>query len=320
MAVADSPWKSVQDSPSRQLLWELSRLALAEQQESYGRLDRESREREVAHNNALAVATARHDKVRKDAEAERDRHERREQQERARRAEEARQHEERLRQAEAERERAERKRMVEEAEAAARAERAATQEREAEKARMKDEKDRRNAQATQAAQAAQARKQEQEAAERKKALEEGKAREAALAATARPSPNAQPVVSAEKASGPTISQKTTRDPVREAEHQRYLEIHRTLKEVRKFMLQQGKQNPKLKEKMGDMRREIRKSVGQLREGKGKNTAQVRAQTVDLLIDGTKPGGRPFRSTKFFEKRSIHSPNLKLASLRWSLVR
>ena len=44
---------------------------------------------------------------------------------------------------------------------------------------------------------------------------------------------------------------------------RYLKIHENLKFLRKSMVDQAKSNRALKERMGDMRREIRKSVGQL---------------------------------------------------------
>jgi nucleoporin GLE1 len=44
---------------------------------------------------------------------------------------------------------------------------------------------------------------------------------------------------------------------------RYAEIHKNLKTLRRSMADQAKTNPALKERMGDMRREIRKSVGQL---------------------------------------------------------
>lgn len=49
-------------------------------------------------------------------------------------------------------------------------------------------------------------------------------------------------------------------------HDRYAEIHKNLKMLRKSMLDQTKVNRALKERMGDMRREIRKSVGQLTSG------------------------------------------------------
>ncbi|KAI4265869.1 MAG: hypothetical protein L6R38_009124 [Xanthoria sp. 2 TBL-2021] len=266
MAVADvSPWKAAKDSPSRQLLWELSRLALVEQEESLERLDQACRERGAVLKSALDEAAARHDKVRKDAEAEGARIEQERQQAKARREAEHRQQEERERQAEAERERAARQRAAVE-----RAERAATQEREAEQARVKAEKDRQDAQK------AKAKKEEDEAAGRRKAEEERKAKEAAVAAAARSTPRTQPALSTTGQPVASTSQRTRLDPEREKEHQRYLEIHKTLKELRHFMDQQSKQNPTLKAKMGDMRRGLRKSVGQLREGRGANIKQNKA--------------------------------------------
>ncbi|KAL8724439.1 MAG: hypothetical protein Q9181_006820 [Wetmoreana brouardii] len=259
MALAESPWKSAKDSPSRQLLWELSRLRIYEQEEFYEQLDRESQEREAAHKNALAIAIARHEQVRKDAEAERDRQIKLEAE---RREAEARQEEERERQARAERENAEKQRAAERAEAAARAERAATREREAEAARQKAEKDRRDSQA------AEAKKQEQEAKARKKAEDERKSEEAA---TARSSQKTQPIIFPTQQSLTSNSQSPLHQLKREEEHKRYLEIHKSLKEMRNFMTEQAKQNPKLKSRTGDMRREIKKSIGQLREGKGANT-------------------------------------------------
>lgn len=61
-------------------------------------------------------------------------------------------------------------------------------------------------------------------------------------------------------SAPQSSTQTTPD--------RYTEIHRNLKGLRKSMVEQCKGNPALKARMGDMRREIRKSVGQLTVASG----------------------------------------------------
>src|SRR3569833_1090065 len=47
---------------------------------------------------------------------------------------------------------------------------------------------------------------------------------------------------------------------------RYVQIHKKQKELRAFMTQQAKDNPTIKNTMGDMRREIRKSIGQLTSG------------------------------------------------------
>ena len=275
MAVADlSPWKAAKDSPSRQLLWELSRLALAEQEESLERLDEACRQRGAVLKSALDEAAARHDKVRRDAEAEGARIEQERQQAKARREAEHRRQEEREREAEAE---AEREKIERQRAATQRAERAATQEREAEAARVKAEKDRQDAQKAKAKRE----EEEKEAAARKKVEEERRIKEAATAA-ARSAPKPQPTLPTAGQAVANTPQRTRRDAEREKEHQRYLEIHQTLKQLREFMGQQSKQNAKLKTKMGDMRRELRKSVGQLREGRGANIKQVSAPLAELL--------------------------------------
>lgn len=59
---------------------------------------------------------------------------------------------------------------------------------------------------------------------------------------------------------------------------RYSAIHKNLKMLRKSLTDQAKANPALKGRMGDMRREIRKSVGQLTVTQGVagvNKTQVR---------------------------------------------
>ena len=130
------------------------------------------------------------------------------------------------------------------------------------------------------AEAAKRREEESKKAARQKSeATAAKARvtEAAVAVQkARPEPFSQKSV---PAPAPAIQQSTlttrpTQDTLLEAEHSRYLEIHRSLKDLRKFMTAQAKQNASLKGAMGDMRRGIRKSVGQLRDGKGANRVQV----------------------------------------------
>jgi nucleoporin GLE1 len=54
----------------------------------------------------------------------------------------------------------------------------------------------------------------------------------------------------------------------------YVEIHKRLKQVRAYTMDFAKKDPALKKKVGEMRREIRKSVGQLTEGKGANKTPV----------------------------------------------
>ncbi|OJJ63531.1 hypothetical protein ASPSYDRAFT_140225 [Aspergillus sydowii CBS 593.65] len=57
-------------------------------------------------------------------------------------------------------------------------------------------------------------------------------------------------------------------------HQRYVELHQHLKKFRQYLRNEGKTNPIIKQNMGDMRRSIKKCVGQLREGKGANKNQT----------------------------------------------
>ncbi|KAL9582359.1 MAG: hypothetical protein Q9212_003339 [Teloschistes hypoglaucus] len=268
MAIKESPGRPAKDSPSRQLLRELSRLSITRQEDWYEQLDRESKERAAIHKNALAIALARHEQVRKDAEAERDQILQLEQE---RRKAEARLQEERQRQALADLEQAERRLVAERAEAAARAERAATQEREAEEARQRAEKDLRDAEE------AKVKKESQEAeirrkveAERESREAERKSKEAAIAAIHSDRSTESTILTTVN-DHPITSQAPAQSAQRENEHQRYLQIHKTLKEMRAFMLNQAQQNPKLKSRMGDMRREIKKSIGQLREGKGLNS-------------------------------------------------
>ncbi|KAL3427931.1 GLE1-like protein [Phlyctema vagabunda] len=66
---------------------------------------------------------------------------------------------------------------------------------------------------------------------------------------------------------------------------RYMAIHKTLKKLRKHLADEGKTNIQLKKKVGEMRREIRKSVGQLIEGKGANKqpiAKIQATLTEAL--------------------------------------
>ncbi|KAJ5489974.1 hypothetical protein N7453_010799 [Penicillium expansum] len=58
------------------------------------------------------------------------------------------------------------------------------------------------------------------------------------------------------------------------EQQRYVELHKTLKGMRKWLKDIGQTQPDLKATMGNLRRSIKKSVGQLRAGTGANKQQV----------------------------------------------
>ena len=279
MEIMTSPYKFAKDSPSRQLLWELGQLAISTQEGFYAHLDRESHERERLHQQALAAATAKHESVRRTAEQYWERLEEQIKADQIRRDEEEQRELETLRREKVEHEIAERKRVVERARTIELEEK-----RIAEVKRLEEEAaDRRKAERErQDAEAAKRQQEELEKAARQKdeaKAAEVRARDAATAAQkARPAPvvKAPPPIPAPaprvQQSNPTT--QSIRDTQLEAEHSRYLEIHSALKELRRFMTAQTKQNAQLKGAMGDMRREIRKSVGQLRDGKGANRVQV----------------------------------------------
>ena len=277
MEIMTSPYKLAKDSPSRQLLWELGQLAISTQEGFYAHLDRESHEREALHQQALAAATAKHESVRRTAEQYRERLEAQIQAEQKRRDDEDQRELENLRREKVEQEIAGRKREVERAKTIELEEK-----RIAEIKRLeKETADRRKAEGERLdAETARRQDEERRKAARQKdeaAAAEVRAREAAIAAQkARSAPviQAPAPFPAPPVQQPTSTTQPTQNTQLEAEHSRYLDIHRALKELRKFMAAQAKQNAQLKGSMGDMRREIKKSIGQLRDGKGANKVQV----------------------------------------------
>ena len=284
-----SPYKLAKDSPSRQLLWELGQLSISAQEGFYAHLDRESHEREALHQQALAAATAKHESVRRAAEQYRERLEEQVQAERKRRDdEEQRELEEleKLRQEKIEREIAERKREVERAKTIELEERRIAEVKKLEKEatdRKRAERERQDAETAKAQEEQRkkiARQKEEAAAAEVRAKEAAVAAQRARSAPVVQAPPPIPAPAPAPVPAPPVQQSiAATQPIQnaqlEAEHSRYLGIHRALKELRKFMATQAKQNAQLKASMGDMRREIRKSVGQLRDGKGANKVQVR---------------------------------------------
>ncbi len=273
MATMASPYKLASDSPSRQLLYELSRLGVTSQQNLYARLDRDNQEREIIHKEALTLAAAEHDRVRESAVAVQKQLHLQIEAERKRRDEEEQRTLEKLRQDKADREIAEKRRAIEQAKivesnrrriaevqeaAAAAQQKQAVEEQEGAEAarRLREAKD------------AELEKRQKDEAKRKAVDTESEAREAAIAArNALVAPaTAQPIAKS--------TLQANLDPESIAEHQRYLEIHRKLKDLRKVMLDQAKQNKALKDTMGDIRRGLRQSVGQLTTGKGVNKIPV----------------------------------------------
>ncbi|KAL8741307.1 MAG: hypothetical protein Q9190_006070 [Brigantiaea leucoxantha] len=310
MAITESPYKSAKDSPSRQLLWELSQLAIAAQEKFHDRLDRDSKEREVIHSSALAAAIAEHERVRRDAETERQRVELQIREEQRKREEERRDVE-RRRQLLAEEEFAAREEEAQRVQAAKRAQREATaarearEAREAESARQKAAKDRAEAEAE-----SQKRLKEKEDAEtRIKKLDDQKKAQA-VKADRKAREALEQAEKARKVQGDQLSieqQQPTKilpapkDSKLEAEFERFREIHRKLKELRKYMADQARQNTTLKDRMGDMRREIKKSVGQLTEGKGANKQQ---RIVKLLKEAVTSFPQPSTSLAVFIARPV----------------
>lgn len=278
MEIMTSPYKNAADSPSRQLLYELSRLGISNQENFYARLDRESKEREAVHREALAAAAAEHDRIRRNAENEREKLELQLQAEQRRREEEERKELEKIRQERAEREIAEKRREIERAKTAELEARRLDEARRAAAAAAsaaKADKERRDAEA---AETARQLKEAQDARAREKdeaKHAEKRAKDAALLAQKKANEQLDLQNSQASLAAQPI-RKPTRNPQREAEHQRYVEIHQNLKKLRKFMMAEAQKQPAFKQRMGDLRREIKKCVGQLIEGKGVNKVPVRS--------------------------------------------
>lgn len=275
MEIMSSPLKNILDSPSRQLLYELSRLGITAQEDFYARLDKESLEREAQHRDALAAAAVAHEQIRRRAEIEREKLELQLQAERRRRDEEDQRELQRRRQEKAEREIAERKQELEQARLAEIEKQRVIEARRAEAAAAEKEKQEREERDAEIArrlknlQDAQAKKEQVEMQAKKDAEEAasraGKAKQ--LAASASQSLPAQ-------RGGVPAALQPNRNPEREAEHRRYLAIHRNLKEARKFLTLEASKFPQVKQQMGEMRREVKKCIGQLTEGKGANRGPV----------------------------------------------
>lgn len=270
----DSPHKHATDSPSKQLLLELSRLRLDAEENFHARLEQETLEREKAHKAALAAAAIEHERVRRSAETAAERFQLELEKVQKKREDEERRELDKKRQERIERELAERRREIELVKLAQQEELRIAQAR--------------RAQAEAAAKLRLVRQQEEDEALRLRQETEQankKAREAAAAAertaiAQRPeTPLTAPRVALPEPAPSIPSHVTVSSPQinsdREAEHQQYLAIHQRLKEMRRFMAAQGKLDPSLKKRMGDMRREIKKCVGQLTEGKGANKGPVR---------------------------------------------
>ncbi|KAI9373050.1 GLE1-domain-containing protein [Aspergillus egyptiacus] len=259
------------DSPSRQLILDLSRdleqlrvhnselkrVKAYERRSFYETLDKIDSELEAQHNAALDKVAALHDQVLEEAEETLRAHQRAEEEER-RRAEEARKEAERK-----ERERAEKLRREKEEIARQEAERKAAEEA---KRKALEEAEKRK----QLEQAEKERKEREqlEEANRKREAEAKKAEQEA----ARLKDEAAQKQQAESRQKQLGGSRLTEEEIKV--HQRYVELHQHLKKFRQYLRSEGKTNPIVKQNMGEMRRTIKKCVGQLREGKGVNKGQT----------------------------------------------
>lgn len=281
------------DSPSRQLGFELERALEQLQIHDYERrkvhaYNRRSYHEELeakdlalakAHMEALEAASAKHEAVRQEAEAVLQRH-LKEQEEKRRREEE----EERRRQERELKEKAERERKAkEEVERKARIER---ERQEAEARRVAEEEARAQAEAEAEAE----RKQREASAQReqeRKAQAEKERLEREAQAKAQVEKAAAEQRKVESARAATVSLPAgfySASPEAEKAHGEYLMLHRKLKGFRKTFWESAKQNKQLKAAVGDMRRAMRTSVGQLTDDKVGNKKAV--STIVILNTST----------------------------------
>ncbi|KAJ9294299.1 hypothetical protein DTO271G3_6874 [Paecilomyces variotii] len=259
------------DSPSRQLMFELVRdleqiritsiemkkVKAYERKSFYENLDLIDQERKKKDDAALDAVAAFHDQVRHEAEDTLQDYFRQVEEERLRQEEETRREKERI-----EREKAEKLRREQEEAARLEAEKRAREEEERRKAEEAEK-------ARKAAEEEKKRK-ERERLEEEKRKQDAKRREAEEeAARQRAEAGQQSQLERLKKLG---ASRQSEEEVNV--HMRYLELHQHLKKFRKWLRDEGKNNPVVKQNMGDMRRTIKKCVGQLREGKGANRTQI----------------------------------------------
>ena len=263
------------DSPSRQLLEELHVKHRDGERKFKRKLDDATADQERSHLEQLAYASAEHKRVRLNAERSRERFLL--EQERARRKleeEEVLRLErakadaaEKERQAVADREKQELEELRRQQEEFERRRRLDEERRALERARQEEEsrlqhqrqEDERRAADQQAARE----RAQREEAERQRVASQPQANGVAHAGV--PTPTSKPPTGT--SNGLTSSLK-----LRKSEHAEYLALHKRLKELRKTMTQFSKQDRALKGMMGDGRRMIIKTVGQMNNG---NTQEVK---------------------------------------------
>lgn len=259
------------DSPSKQLIFELAKdleqlrvhnaelkkVKTYERRSFYENLDRIDSELEAQHNAALDKVAAQREQVLKEAEETLRVHQQAVEEELRRKEEEARREAERK-----EKERQEKLRR--EQEEAAR--------REAERKAAEDAKKKAEEEAERKRKAAQ---EEKERSERERLEDENRKRQAAAQKAEQDAARVREEAAKKAAAEQQKQVGGTRLTPEEIKVQaRYVELHQHLKKFRQYLRDESKTNPVVKQNMGDMRRSIKKCVGQLREGKGTNKGQV----------------------------------------------
>lgn len=259
------------DSPSKQLMLDLVRdleqvkifdadlkkVHQYERKQFYENLDRIDREREAVHTAALDQAAAFHDRVREEAETTLKVHLLAEEEERLRKEEAIRKEKERLELVKSEKARRER-------EAAARVEAERQAKEQAEKKAQEEAAEKAAAlETTRKAAIEEKLRKEREQADAQKRKQDEEARKVQEEADDKARSQQQQKLGAGNLSAGDIQ-----------EQQRYVQLHKTLKEMRKWLKDIGQAQPDLKATMGNLRRSIKKSVGQLRAGTGANKQQV----------------------------------------------
>ncbi|KAL2760641.1 hypothetical protein ACRALDRAFT_2097013 [Sodiomyces alcalophilus JCM 7366] len=115
-------------------------------------------------------------------------------------------------------------------------------------------------------------------------------------APAQPSNGVQPSTASKQPAAATVVAKPETQagqppPTTLPQSDRYVQIHQELKKVRKELDRQSKiPGSPLKGKLGDMRRQVRKAMGQLTAGKGANSQPINtiSTTLRQSLDGSVP--------------------------------
>ncbi|KAL2828537.1 GLE1-domain-containing protein [Aspergillus cavernicola] len=263
------------DSPSKQLMLDLTRdleqlrvhnselkkVKAYERRSFYEGLDKLDSELEAQHNAALDKVAARHDQLLKEAEETLRAHQRAEEESR-RKAEEARKEAERK-----ERERVEKLRRDKEELARREAERQAALKvaQEAKRKALEEAETRKQFEQKEKERKDQERLEEEN---RKRRAETQKAEQEAAQRLQNEAAQMQQSARQKRLGAGRLTEEEVKI------HQRYVELHQHLKKFRQYLKNEAKTNPIVKQNMGEMRRTIKKCVGQLREGKGVNKGQT----------------------------------------------